>query len=58
MKLDEIFRMWEIFGHAYEVSVTKNKEINFYDKEKKLLLTLPVSVFEKIQKVSGGEDVI
>lgn len=58
MKLKEIFSIWRVISQAYEISVTKDEKINFYDKDRKILLTLPVSVFEKIQKVSGGKDVI
>lgn len=58
MKLSEVFSIWRVISQAHEISITQNEEINFYDKEKKLLLTLPVSIFEKIKKVSGVKNVI
>ncbi|WP_156877328.1 hypothetical protein [Psychrilyobacter atlanticus] len=58
MKLSEVFSIWRVISQAYEISITQNEEINFYDKEKKLLLTLPVSIFEKFRKVSGVKNVI
>ena len=49
MKINEVFRIWELIRFVEEISITKDKKVNLYDKEKKLLMTIPLSVFEKIQ---------
>lgn len=55
MKLNEVFRIWGLIGFVEEISVTKDKKVNLYDKEKKLLMSVPLSMFEKIQ---GEKDVV
>lgn len=58
VSIKEIFGIWRVISQAYEISVTQNEEIIFYDEERKRLLTLPVSIFEKFRKVSGVKNVV
>ena len=58
MKIKEMFKIWRIISLAHEISVTKDEKVNFYDKEKKLLMEVPLSIFEKFQKVTGKENVV
>ncbi|WP_156877360.1 hypothetical protein [Psychrilyobacter atlanticus] len=49
MTMNEIFRIWGLLKFVEEISITKDKKVNLYDKDKKLLMSVPLAIFEKIQ---------